>query len=203
MAWVHPCSSPAPRRTQPRISTPRMRTSSWRSCSPTSGSSAGSSIGSRRPDKSSGILRRMEQPRSPDIGPPLRRLRLVIALALALSAAAGTITPASGASGFSQNLFQPGDFVRQTNLVQCVGTSMQMMINMIAPANDRSAATQLRLQDVARAYSNLLSPRPGRKGASVWGWASGLNRLGYGPYVVAGFPTIDYALHAAAGALRF
>jgi hypothetical protein len=80
---------------------------------------------------------------------------------------------------------------------------MQMMINMLAASNDRTASTQLRLQNLARAYSDLLSPRPNRKGASVWGWAAGLNQLGYGPYRVAGYPTIDEALAAAARSMRF
>jgi hypothetical protein len=134
-------------------------------------------------------------------------LRPVASLLLAVVAMLGPSAVASpnveAATGFSVNLYRQGDFVRQTNLVQCVGTSMQIMINMLAPANDRSASTQLRLQTVARSYSDLLSPRIGRKGASVWGWAAGLNQLGYGPYRVAGFTTIDEALHAAAHAIRF
>jgi hypothetical protein len=137
----------------------------------------------------------------------LQRVRLLPAVALVALAAVvgGAAGPAvaDGASGYTQNLYRPGDFVRQTNLVQCVGTSMQMMINIVAAAGDRSASTQLRLQNVARAYSDLLSPRPGRQGASVWGWAAGLNELGYGPYEVVGFPTIDDAMHAAAQAIRF
>lgn len=148
-----------------------------------------------------------------------RALRPLLALALAITALASASAPATaapatavpptaapaaaGATPFGINLYRPGDFVRQTNLVQCVGTSMQMMINMLGASNDRSASTQLRLQNVARAYSDLLSPRPGRQGASVWGWAAGLNQLGYGEYRVAGYPTIDDALHAAAQAIRF
>jgi len=125
---------------------------------------------------------------------------LLFALAATFSA------PASGADaagGYSQNLYRPGAFVRQTNLVQCVGTSMQMMVNMLSDTTDRSATTQVRMQTIARVYSDLLSPRPGRQGASVWGWAEGLNELGHGPYRVAGYQTIDEALHAAAHAIRF
>ena len=77
-----------------------------------------------------------------------------------------------------------------------------MMINMIAPTDDRSAAKQLSLQKLARHYSDILAPRPGRLGASVRGWAAGLNELGFGEYVVVGYPTIDKALHAAAEAIR-
>src|SRR4051812_47979409 len=134
--------------------------------------------------------------------PRLRRplLALVLAVGALLGSSGGVV---DGATGSSLNLYRPGDFVRQTNLVQCVATSMQMMINMLEGSNDRTASTQLRLQNVARTYSDLLSPRPGRKGASVWGWAAGLNDLGYGRYVVAAYPTIDDALHAAAHAIRF
>jgi hypothetical protein len=133
-------------------------------------------------------------------------LRPVAALLLVLAGVLGAIGPIAGADGatsYRQDLLRPGDFVRQTNLVQCVGASMQMMINMVAATNDRTAATQLRLQNRARAYSELISPRPGRRGASVWGWAAGLNEAGFGPYLVAGFQTIDEALHAAAHAIRY
>jgi hypothetical protein len=132
---------------------------------------------------------------------PVASVLLAVVAVLGPSAGGGSTVEA--ASGYAVNLYRQGDFVRQTNLVQCVGTSMQMMINMLAPANDGSASTQFRLQTVARLYSDLLSPRIGRKGASVWGWAAGLNQLGYGPYRVAGFTTIDEALHAAAHAIRF
>ncbi len=135
----------------------------------------------------------------------LRRSRasqLLLALVLSLGAVLGTIVPADAASSYAFNLYRSGDFVRQTNNVQCVGASMQMMINMIAPTNDRSAAKQLSLQKLARHYSDILAPRPGRLGASVRGWAAGLYELGFGEYVVAGYPTIDEALHAAAEAIR-
>jgi hypothetical protein len=139
---------------------------------------------------------------------PLNRRRLAVrpllAAILVLGALLGGTAPTTdAASPYALNLYRNGDFVRQTNLVQCVGTSMQMMINMLEASNDRTASTQLRLQNLARRYSDLISPRPGRKGASVWGWAAGLNDLGYGPYRVAGYPTIDAALAAAARAIRF
>jgi hypothetical protein len=131
-----------------------------------------------------------------------RATQLLLAFVFALAGALGTVGPLDAASGYSLNLYRSGDFVRQTNNVQCVGASMQMMINMVSPSDDRSAATQLKLQKLARVYSDLLSPRPGRLGASVRGWAAGLNELGYGEYVVVGYPTIDEALHAAAEAIR-
>ena len=76
-----------------------------------------------------------------------------------------------------------------------------MMLNMIQPGVDRTAATQLRLQTVARARSG---PRPDgrvRKGAGVMGWATGLTLAGAGPYRVVGLPTIDEALLVAARAI--
>ena len=94
------------------------------------------------------------------------------------------------------------DFVAQTNFVQCVGASMQMMLNMIEPGpRDRTARTQLRLQRLARAWSG---PRPDggeRQGASVRGWASGLNLMGAGPYRLVGETTLAAALRTAAAAI--
>ncbi len=148
-----------------------------------------------------------------------RGARLVIAagLALVLTALGGTVTSArspvqsaaaSGArapaiaSSFGLDLYRRGDFVAQTNLVQCVGASIQMMMNMVAPTNDRSASTQRRVFKLAKAYSDRVSPRPGRKGASVRGWAMALDELGYGPYRVMGYDTLPAAIHAAARAIR-
>ena len=110
--------------------------------------------------------------------------------------------PAEAAGGFAVDLYRPGDFVAQTNLVQCVGASMQMMINMMAPGNDRTASTQRRFWLLARSYSSHQTPNPRRRGASVRGWALGLNELGYGPYRVIGFPTLREATRVAARAMR-
>jgi hypothetical protein len=101
-----------------------------------------------------------------------RRTRLLsLALTTALAASVMAVVPASAASGpsasstaapakaptaakpFRLNLYRDGDFVGQTNLVQCVGASMQMMLNMMRPANDRSSKWQLQLQQLARHYS--------------------------------------------------
>ena len=70
------------------------------------------------------------------------------------------------------NLANSRDYVQQTNFVQCVGTSIQMMLNIMGPGADRTARTQRRLQNLARAWSG---PRPDgfqRRGASVRGWAA-------------------------------
>ena len=121
---------------------------------------------------------------------------LVLTLALTASPAA------AAARQFTLDLGARRDFVPHTNNVQCVGASMQMMLNMLAPGADRSAATQLRLQKVARAWS---PPRPDgrvRKGANVVGWAAGLTLAGAGPYRVVGVATLDEALLIAARAMR-
>jgi hypothetical protein len=94
------------------------------------------------------------------------------------------------------------DFVAQTNFVQCVGASMQMMLNMIRDRNDRTAATQLDLQQLARQRSGHRPDGIERQGASVRGWAAGLNILGAGPYRLVGTNTIDEALLTAARAMR-
>ena len=48
-----------------------------------------------------------------------------------------SIAPASAAAApkkpFTLDLGKRSDYVAQTNLVQCVGASMQMMLNMIEP----------------------------------------------------------------------
>jgi hypothetical protein len=126
----------------------------------------------------------------------------LLALVVALGGALARPIDARAATGFELDLYRSGDFVAQTNLVQCVGASMQMMINMLAATDDRTAATQHRLWLLSRAYS---PPRPGsqeRRGSSVWGWAEGLNQEGFGPYVVVGFDSIEAATKAAARAIR-
>jgi hypothetical protein len=127
---------------------------------------------------------------------------LALAIALAFVPATGISTTEAG-SPYGYGLFRQGDFVAQTNLYQCVGASMQMMINMMEPKNDRTAETQRALWRLARKYSPPRPPdRPPRKGASVHGWAAGLNVLGSGPYRVVGFDSIHDATRAAAEAIR-
>jgi hypothetical protein len=105
-------------------------------------------------------------------------------------------------------LYRAGDFVSQTNVVQCVGASMQMMLNMIRPGSDRSASSQLSLQRLARARSprrigagGVEFVRP-RRGASSFGWAAGLTAMGGGPYQVTAATSQHGALRLAAEALR-
>jgi hypothetical protein len=139
--------------------------------------------------------------------PPLRRPRTPgrsARLALAGLLWLGTwVAPASAApTTFTLDLGSRGDFVAQTNFVQCVGASMQMMLNMIGDVDDRSAATQLNLQKLARDLSGQRPDGSERQGASVRGWAAGLNQLGAGPYRLVGATTIEEALITAAKAMR-
>ena len=102
---------------------------------------------------------------------------LLLGLAVALGGLPTMAPPAAAAADFRLELGRRADFVAQTNLVQCVGASMQMMINIMAPQDDRTAVTQHRLWTLARA----LGPSPPAgfrgKGASPIGWARGLDRL--------------------------
>jgi len=123
-------------------------------------------------------------------------------LACVLASAVAPTSAAAAPRGFHLDLGSRGDYVAQTNLVQCVGASMQMMLNMINPRNDRSAATQLRLQQLARTWSGPSRNGRIRQGASVRGWATGLTMVGGGPYRVVGADTIDEALLLAARAMR-
>ena len=129
-----------------------------------------------------------------------RRPLAVFALAGALVLA---LTPGSAGAATSHtvDVSKTGDFVAQTNFVQCVGASMQMMLNMIEPGRDRTASTQLRLQTLARAWSGSRPDGRQRQGASVRGWAAGLNILGAGPYRLVGTTTLGEAVRAAAKAI--
>ena len=116
-----------------------------------------------------------------------------------------TVVPASASAAakpFTLDLGTRADYVAQKNLVQCVGASMQMMLNMIRPGVDRTARTQLKLQTIARTWSPPRLDGGVRKGASVVGWAMGLSLQGAGPYKVVGADSLDEALLVAARAMR-
>jgi hypothetical protein len=109
--------------------------------------------------------------------------------------------PVSGAERHRVDVGSRGDFVAQTNFVQCVGASLQMMINMMEPGRDRTAREQLRLQQLARKFS---PPRPGgreRRGASVRGWVRVLHREVEQPYRLVGADTLKEAVRIAAEAM--
>jgi len=100
------------------------------------------------------------------------------------------------------DLYTPGIFVSQTNLVQCVGASMQMMLNMIDTTHDQTATTQHRLFELAVATGNPTSQYAGgTHGASAQGWAAGLTAAGAGLYTVRSAPTLQAALALAAAAI--
>jgi hypothetical protein len=149
---------------------------------------------------------------------PHRTLRLVAALALALvllpvpgavARSPGAVDQpgasdnrAKAAKPFRLNLARRSDYVAQTNFVQCVGASVQMMLNIIEPGADRTRRTQRELQELARTWSG---PRPDgrvRQGAGVSGWAAALTINRAGTYRVVGANTLDEAMRIAATAIR-
>jgi hypothetical protein len=133
---------------------------------------------------------------------PKAARRLAFGLACLLLLGTSAVPATAATRGYALDLGTRGDFVAQTNFVQCVGASMQMMLNMMRPGADRTAATQLRLQELAREWSGKRPDGLDRQGASVRGWAAGLNLLGAGPYRLVGTTTIEEALITAARAMR-
>ena len=134
---------------------------------------------------------------------PVRARRLVATLCAGILALAiAPIVAAAPSSAYQLDLGRRTDYVGQTNRVQCVGASMQMMLNMMRPRDDRTAATQLRLQKLAREWSGPSRNGRIRQGASVRGWARGLTIEGGGPYQVVGKDTIQEALLTAGRAMR-
>jgi hypothetical protein len=145
----------------------------------------------------------------PALVPVPRRLAPLVAIALAvvLVAAGGpAATPdavdAAARQPYRMNLASPRDYVQQTNFVQCVGTSVQMMLNIIRPGSDRSPKTQKRLQNLARAWSGPTPSGFERRGASVRGWAASLVIHRAGAYKVVGADTLQQAMKIAATAIR-
>jgi hypothetical protein len=146
-----------------------------------------------------------------------RAIGFAIAASLLASAAFAPVADAAAGSSsrgsanassrsFSLDLYRDGDFVTQTNLAQCVAASMQMMLNMIGPTDDRTVETQERLFDLARAsWSESVMAAYGagdQDGASPTGWVTGLNSLGAGPYRVTSTGTIEEAVRIAAVGIR-
>jgi hypothetical protein len=130
-----------------------------------------------------------------------RRIGLLgLVCLLLLTVAPGSATAA--AKPYTLDLGKRADYVAQTNLVQCVGASMQMMLNIMGDRNDRSSATQRELQTLARALSGRRGDGRQRSGASVRGWAGGLNQLDAGPYKLVGTTNLEDALYLAAKAIR-
>jgi hypothetical protein len=127
---------------------------------------------------------------------------LTLALASGPSSAPAPTVSAATTTRFRIDTARTGDFVAQANFVQCVGASMQMMLNIMNPRNDRTATTQRRLQSFARDLSGPTREGLARKGASVRGWSAGLNKLGAGPYRLVGTTTLAEAMRLAADSIR-
>ena len=131
-----------------------------------------------------------------------RFLRLLAGLALAAAVALAGVAPVTAADRYEVDVARRADFVPQTNFVQCVGASLQMMINMIEPGRDRSARTQLRLQKLARKLSPPRRDGSIRQGASVRGWVKVLQREVDQPYRLVGADTLNQAVKLAARAIE-
>lgn len=101
---------------------------------------------------------------------------------------------------YTLDLYQSGDHVAQFDGSWCVGASMQMMINLMEPGRpDRTRETQQRLYKLARKTSPWIETRPG---ASVYGWAEGLEGLGYGGFEEMAAGSRQAALKLAARQMR-
>jgi hypothetical protein len=111
-------------------------------------------------------------------------------------------TADANASGpFRINLAKDGDYVRQYTFVQCVGASVQMMLNMTEPGANGTRRFQHRLQDYARDNSGPRADGGVRQGAGVFGWAAALNKWDAGPYEVVGADSLQQAMRMAARAI--
>jgi hypothetical protein len=129
------------------------------------------------------------------------RLAGIALVGLLLGLLLPTAAVSAAARPYKLDVAARSDFVAQTNFVQCVGASMQMMLNMIESGRDRTAKTQFRLQKLARSWSGTRPDGRQRQGASVRGWAAGLTIEGGGAYMLVGTTTLDEALLAAAKAI--
>jgi hypothetical protein len=148
---------------------------------------------------------------------PLRRRARrwpALAVALGLLASVALSAPAAAADKpYRFDLYRQGDFVSQTTVYMCVGASMQMMLNMLQPTDDRTAKTQVKLWELARSFRRTSDPNDPtqlnsgdvnrrRRGASSRGWAIGLTQLGAGPYMVTARSTLEEAATVAARHIR-
>ncbi len=131
-----------------------------------------------------------------------RRHLVALALAGALLVALGPVS-AQGATRYTLDVSERGDFVAQTNFVQCVGASMQMMLNMIEPGRDRSARRGSSSSRTSRAPGAGRGPTAAsaRAPASAGGQPAS-NILGAGPYRLVGTKTLAQAMQTAAEAIK-
>ncbi|HEV8489756.1 MAG TPA: hypothetical protein VGQ58_08230 [Candidatus Limnocylindrales bacterium] len=145
------------------------------------------------------------------LAPSRARSFPALATSLALLASVALASPAAAADKpYRFDLYRKGDFVSQTTVYMCVGASMQMMLNMIEPTDNRTAARQKELWELARSFRRTNDPTQmnsgsinhTRRGASSRGWAAGLTVLGAGPYHVTARPTLKEAANVAARQIR-
>src|SRR5262245_45561760 len=128
-------------------------------------------------------------------------LRLLGGIALGTAVVLAGTVPVTAADRYQQDVARRADFVAQTNFVQCVGASLQMMINMLEPGRNRSAKEQLRLQKLARKLSPPRRDGTIRQGASVRGWVKVLRREVDQPYRLVGVDSLNQAVKMAARAI--
>jgi hypothetical protein len=97
----------------------------------------------------------------------------------------------------AMNLYRKGDFVSEFTPKQCVSAAMQVMLNIIRPANDRTRRTQTALAGLAKSLSD--APYGGTE---PLGWARGLENRGAGHYIVVTEPTLTRAVRRGVQAIR-
>ena len=101
---------------------------------------------------------------------------------------------------FAMDIYRKNAFVSELKPIFCVPAAMQTSINIMKSGHtDVTIATQRSLYHLARQYSG---PKLSGTGAEPEGWAEGLSKLGYGPYVVDVKASRKDAIHIAAWALR-
>ena len=131
-----------------------------------------------------------------------RRAALVLsAMALAIGLLPGPVE-AAPRHAYRENIAGPRDWVAQATFVQCVGASLQMMLNIVHPGTTHSDRTQHRLQDLARAWSGPTPPGFERQGASQRGWVASLVIHRAGVYRAVGADSLQQAMRIAARAIR-
>ena len=130
-----------------------------------------------------------------------RRLGLAAVTLSMLLATFPASAAAAPRAGYTLDLGRRADFVAQTNNVQCVGASTQMMLN-IDPARRRSDCRDpVTAPDGRPGPERPASRRSCPQGRRRHGLGYGLTLAGAGPYRVVGLPTIDEALLVAARAI--
>jgi hypothetical protein len=103
------------------------------------------------------------------------------------------------AGPFSIELFRKGDFASQATKAYCVPAAIQTMVNIMSPGASRSRAAQDRFYRLARRYS---TDRLVGVGAEPEGWATVLEREGFGDFEVLAHRSRGGAIEVAAKALR-